>query len=536
MTRVVTLIFLTGIFAFAGFGQTMSWLDRPLNRNWNTPNQAVPRAPRMEGENPNSAQCREQIRQPETIGERNLTRNGWYLFGPRQSYGNVSVVTAMASVDGMCRPTQANGFVFVSERLAGTLAPEPTGARTDGALSRLFLVSPTALTAEFVRYTSSDPLCCPSQVSTVSYSISTGARAVLNAENVTTSPTCETDGEVTTQDNVVSGTVTYPARPLLSTNAVLNVSLLDITHSLTDPTVVVAQKVELRNERQPHSFDLVYRPNQIQPGRRYAVRAEIVDRGRTVFQTNSDVAVLTWGAPRVVELRLARPGAATPGTGSAVVRGTVTHRPRIALAQDSEVRVSLVDSADPNGIPVAETVVETNGRQVPIPYELRYDPQAIASGRNYELRAEISTDGEVRFRSGDGTPFTSRPNQVQTVNLMLEIAEAVPEVITGRTLNLSKFGTGSMQIEGRNSDLLIRGTVAVRTDGTADVTVSRLLGSITFSGKATYFDDNRVVIAVENSGDADASGLIEIRYSGNSLNSITATDLVLDGQNVTLRF
>ena len=124
------------------------------------------------------------------------------------------MVTAMASVDGMCRPTQVNGFVFVSERLAGTLAPEPTGARTDGAFSRLFLVSPTALTAEFVRYTSSDPLCCPSQVSTVSYSISTGARAVVNAENVTTSPTCETDGEVTTQDNVVSGTVTYPARPL----------------------------------------------------------------------------------------------------------------------------------------------------------------------------------------------------------------------------------------------------------------------------------------------------------------------------------
>ena len=50
MTRVVSLIFLTSIFAFAGFGQTMSWLDRPLNRNWNTPNQAVPRAPRMDGD------------------------------------------------------------------------------------------------------------------------------------------------------------------------------------------------------------------------------------------------------------------------------------------------------------------------------------------------------------------------------------------------------------------------------------------------------------------------------------------------------
>ena len=44
------------------------------------------------------------------------------------------------------------------------------------------------------------------------------------------------------------------------------------------------------------------------------------------------------------------------------------------------------------------------------------------------------------------------------------------------------------------------------------------------------------VVAVENSGNADASGLIEIRYSGNSLSAISATDLVLDGQGVTLRF
>jgi uncharacterized lipoprotein YbaY len=536
MTRAVSLFFLTGLMAFAVAGQTMSWLDRPLTRNWNTANQNIPRAPQMTGSTPNSAECREQIRQPETLGERNLTRNGWFLFGPRQSYGNVTVVTAMASVDGMCRPTQVNGFVFVADRLAGTLAPEPTGARTDGAFSRLFLVSPTAMTAEFVRYTSSDPLCCPSQVSTVSYSLSTGARPVLAAETVTTTASCETDGEVTTQDNVVSGTVTYPARPLLSNAAVLNVELVDITHSLTDPTTVTSQRIPLLNNRQPHSFDLVYEPNRIQPGRRYALRAEIVDGNRTVFSTTANVPVLTWGNPRVVELRLARPGAPTPGTASAIVRGTVTYLPRIALAPNSELRVLLVNSADPHGIPVAETTVESQGRQVPIPYELRYDPRALVSGQNYELRAEIVTDGQVRFRTDDGTRFVSRPNQVQTVNLTLSIADAVPEVITGRTLNLSKFGTGSMQIEGRSSDLLIRATVAVRTDGNADVTVSRLLGSITFSGKVTHFDDNRVVVTVENSGNADASGQIEIRYSGNSLGAITATDLVLDGQNVTLRF
>jgi hypothetical protein len=106
----------------------------------------------------------------------------------------------------------------------------------------------------------------------------------------------------------------------------------------------------------------------------------------------------------------------------------------------------------------------------------------------------------------------------------------------GQTLSLSKFGTGSMQIEGRSSELLIRASVTVRSDGTADVTVSRLLGSVTFSGKLIGFSEDQLTIIVENSGNADASGEIGVRYSGRNLNAITASDLVLDGQNVTLRF
>jgi len=49
-------------------------------------------------------------------------------------------------------------------------------------------------------------------------------------------------------------------------------------------------------------------------------------------------------------------------------------------------------------------------------------------------------------------------------------------------------------------------------------------------------DSNSAKILVQSSGDADASGEIDVRYSGRNLNAVIGNNLVLDGQNVTLRF
>ena len=94
-----------------------------------------------------------------------------------------------------------------------------------------------------------------------------------------------------------------------------------------------------------------------------------------------------------------------------------------------------------------------------------------------------------------------------------------------------------MQIGDRANELLIRGAVSVDAEGNATVTLTRPLGgSIVFTGKLTYFSESALRITVRNSGDADASGEIQVAYSGRSLRNITATSLVLDGQDVTLRF
>ncbi|MBJ3466581.1 hypothetical protein JGC04_25095, partial [Salmonella enterica subsp. enterica serovar Corvallis] len=50
------------------------------------------------------------------------------------------------------------------------------------------------------------------------------------------------------------------------------------------------------------------------------------------------------------------------------------------------------------------------------------------------------------------------------------------------------------------------------------------------------FDETTLRIAVTSSGDADASGEIEIAYSGRSLRSLSGKQLILDGQKAELRF
>ncbi|MGH9946870.1 MAG: YbaY family lipoprotein, partial [Pyrinomonadaceae bacterium] len=172
-------------------------------------------------------------------------------------------------------------------------------------------------------------------------------------------------------------------------------------------------------------------------------------------------------------------------------------------------------------------------RQVPIPFELDYSMRDINRQRNYELQAEIRSGGQLRFKTEAGKSVTLRGNRDDNVDLLLIAASEGPEPITGHDLDLSKFGAGSMQIEGRGTTFLIRASVVVRSNGDAEVTLN---GSTTFNGKLTQFDSGSLRITVTSSGNANASGEIEVRYSGRSLSSISARNLVLDGQNVTIRF
>lgn len=165
-----------------------SWLDRSLP-NWNRQGNDLPQLPRpvREGESPLASRCREQVRLPAVAAERAVVQLGWTLYGSAQIFANVRVFTAMAGVDGMCRPLGYQAFVYLEGRYAGTLSPVPMNSRTDGALTTIRLVSATRIFGEFTRYRDSDPLCCPSSVSMVTYSLRNDEIPALMAVSVTPS-------------------------------------------------------------------------------------------------------------------------------------------------------------------------------------------------------------------------------------------------------------------------------------------------------------------------------------------------------------
>jgi hypothetical protein len=116
------------------------------------------------------------------------------------------------------------------------------------------------------------------------------------------------------------------------------------------------------------------------------------------------------------------------------------------------------------------------------------------------------------------------------------ISDSAPTVITGKTLSLSKFGTGSYDLEGRKTKHLVRGTVTVKTDGNVDIKMRGITGELTFSGKLTFFDQTTLKITLESTGKSGASGEIEVKYHDRSLELLTGINLVLDGKKATLNF
>lgn len=184
---VVLMCGMVMIQATAAHGQAAaSWLDEASIASWNTPGQSVPPAPK--GQSSINPRCRDLSRSPQITEDKPVSDQGWDLIGPFQGGWDVAVVRATAGYDGMCRSVQYQDFVFVRGAFAGTLAPKPMDSRTDGALSQAVLQNSSQLMAEYVRYASSDPLCCPSRVTRVLFDIARDP-AVVRARSAETQPT-----------------------------------------------------------------------------------------------------------------------------------------------------------------------------------------------------------------------------------------------------------------------------------------------------------------------------------------------------------
>jgi putative lipoprotein len=101
------------------------------------------------------------------------------------------------------------------------------------------------------------------------------------------------------------------------------------------------------------------------------------------------------------------------------VTGTVSYRQRIALTPDAIVEVKLLDvsRADGPATTVAEQTIKPAGRQVPIAFELQYDPARINQRSRYAIQARILEGGQVRFANSQAYPVITggRPKKVNVI-------------------------------------------------------------------------------------------------------------------------
>ena len=98
-----------------------------------------------------------------TMAERAIESAGWipfWNFDQQLVREDVEIVGGMRGADGMCRPVTYNLFVFVRGQFAGRLSPMSMASRLDSSSGVVRMPLP-AVTTEFARYSSNDPLVLP---------------------------------------------------------------------------------------------------------------------------------------------------------------------------------------------------------------------------------------------------------------------------------------------------------------------------------------------------------------------------------------
>jgi len=230
----------------------------------------------------------------------------------------------------------------------------------------------------------------------------------------------------------LSGTVTYLQRIALAPDAIVEVSLQDVSKADAPAEVIGTQKIETQGAQVPVAYSLKYDPAKIDARNTYAVRATITEGGKLSWTSTQRVPVLTRGAPvDNVEISVeqvpqasaaATPDSVTLPAPTGVLTGTVTYLQRIALPPDAVIDVQLQDVSlqdAPATVIAAERHVVA-GRQVPIPFELTYDPAGIDPKHTYAVAARITVDGKLRWINTQRYPVLTRGAPVTDIEIMVE--------------------------------------------------------------------------------------------------------------------
>jgi putative lipoprotein len=105
-------------------------------------------------------------------------------------------------------------------------------------------------------------------------------------------------------------------------------------------------------------------------------------------------------------------------TTSTKIQGTVTYLDRFALSPSAQLELVLADIslADAPYTRISNTTIKPSG-QVPIHFELSYDPEKIIPNHTYAVMARITDGGRLLFINDQSYQVITRgrPNSVEMV-------------------------------------------------------------------------------------------------------------------------
>ncbi|OED80435.1 YbaY family lipoprotein [Vibrio crassostreae] len=108
-----------------------------------------------------------------------------------------------------------------------------------------------------------------------------------------TSETSASQEVVAENTQVISGTVSYRERIALPENAVVTVTLEDISLADAPSTVIATQEFTTDSKQVPFAFELSYDNDKIKANHRYNMRASIHVDGKLRFTTDTIKSVIT---------------------------------------------------------------------------------------------------------------------------------------------------------------------------------------------------------------------------------------------------
>ena len=219
----------------------------------------------------------------------------------------------------------------------------------------------------------------------------------------------------------VSGVISAATPLTLTRGMAVNVQLQD-TSQADAPAATIGQ-IDLAGAGQPLpvEFALEVDGRAIVPTHTYTIRAQISVSNEVKYASTSAYPVITRDNPASgldIVVEPIAPGAQPGG----IITGTVTYLERIALPEDAQIEVILVDTSAPDVTTqlIGQQLIAANGKQAPVAFKIEYPVEEFDPAHVYTLQARITLGNQPLFDTPQPIPVLTAGNPVTGVEIIVQ--------------------------------------------------------------------------------------------------------------------